>query len=157
MGWWGHGVMDGDGPSDAAYGIKLRALSGEVKDGKFTEEFAREVVDEYDDRGYDGALSSDDRALMKAYVHENVAVITAGAMKDAREEWPYGGPANLIAAGYLLIKEYDVKALPKAFKDRLRVAFECELGEEADNFDSPRARRAALRSAQRRMMRVRTF
>lgn len=144
MGWWGHGIMDGDGPSDAAYTIKMNAVAKVFGN----EEDVREFVDEYEDLGFNSERTQEDEDVMKAFVHENLDAIVKGAMKDARADWNYGGGANLIAAAYTLVKEYGVKRLPKTMKPLLVRAFEVE-HEDASDFDSARARRSALRTGQR--------
>lgn len=147
MGWWGHGIMDGDGPSDAAYTIKLNAVAKAFPN----KEDAREFVDSFEDVGFEEGLDSEDRDLMKAFVHANLGTVVKGAVKDARADWDYGGGANLIAAAYTLVNEYGVKRLPKTMKSLLVRAFEIE-HEDASDFDSTRARRNALANAKRLIM-----
>lgn len=142
MGWWGHGVMDGDGPSDAAYMIKVRAFGGTNK------ELGEVLTNEFEDLKFAEKLTAEDQAVLKAHVLGNVDLICKGAVNDARRGWSYGGPDELIAAAYELVETYGVKTLPAAMVERLEVAF-VHADRDASDFDSPRARRNVLRRARK--------
>ena len=152
MGWWGHGVMDGDDASDAKFTLLSRAFGGEVKPNNFGEW----IADEIEDNMIDETLTRSDRSLINAYVQENVNVICKGALEEARESWHYGGTAFLVATAYELVTRYGVKALPKEMKKELTDAFAVEL-HEAEEFDVPGTRRRCINHAKAKIAKTRTL
>lgn len=131
MGWWGHGIYDGDGPQDAIYTIGQTVFGRKKFD---------QMLDADPDWSTENVLKANLPILKK-----NRKKILDALIRDTKSTFHYDGAASLIA-GVAFLHKIGITQTNNIVRKRLCAAFEYEM-DEADSFDSTSARRSALQRA----------